>query len=260
MTKFDLHIHSCYSENLYGTRLLCPPSKSLPEDIIKVAIEKGIKVIAVTDHDNINGSLKALEVSNLRKYRGKIIVIPGVEVSSKDGHILAYGIYEDIPKGLSAKETIRRIKNIGGFAVAAHPFNVKFSLSEKCIKDNLNDLFGLEIANSHSFKNKFTENFVKRNNLKYTAGSDAHTLKEIGLCYGVIEEDICNKEEFIEAIKNKRIAHFHTHQRIILNIVCNIIPGAIHSFFYWKYKQFLALFSDKIFLPYKDKIKLERRD
>lgn len=253
LTKFDLHIHSCYSENLYGTRLLSPPSKSLPEDIIKTAIKKGIKVIAVTDHDNIHGSLKTLEISKLKKYRDKIIVIPGVEVSSKDGHILAYNVYENIPKNLNAKETIEFIKKKGGFAVAAHPFNIKFSLSEECVKENINSLFGLEIGNSHSLKNQFTNDYVKKNDLKYTISSDAHTLKEIGLCYGCIQKEINTKDEFLLALKNKNVHSFHTHQKIISNIVINTVPGAITSFLYWKYKQICSIFFKNTFLPYNDK-------
>jgi len=253
-TKFDLHIHSCYSENLYGTRLFSPPSKSLPEDIIKTAIKKGIKVIAVTDHDNINGSLKTIEISKQKKYEDKIIVIPSVEVSSKEGHILAYNIYENIPRNLTAKETIKLIKEKGGFAVAAHPFNIKFSLSKECIKENINSLFGLEIANSHSLKNKYTENYVKQNNLKYTVGSDAHTLNEIGLCYGTIQK-INSKDEFLLALKNGGIVSFHTHKKIISNILLNTVPGAINSFFYWKYQQICSLFFKNTFLPYKVKLK-----
>lgn len=252
-TKFDLHIHSCYSENLYSTRLFSPPSKSLPEDIINTAIKKGIRVIAVTDHDNINGSLKAIEISKLKKYRNKIIVIPAVEVSSKEGHILAYNIYENIPKNLTAKETIKLIKEKGGFAVAAHPFNIKFSLHEDCIKENIHSLFGLEIANSHSLKNQYTENYVKKNNLKYTVGSDAHTLKEIGLCYGSIQKEINTKDEFLLALKNKEVHSFHAHKKIISNILINTVPGAITSFLYWKYKQICWIFFKSTFLPYNDK-------
>jgi len=162
MTKFDLHIHSCYSENLLGTKLFSPPSKSLPEEIIKMAIKKGIKVIAITDHDNIVGSLRAIEISKQKLYKNKIIVIPGVEVSSKDGHILAYNVYENIPKNLTTEDTVEFIKSKGGFAVAAHPFNAKFSLKEDFIKKNIDSLFGLEIMNFRSVKNKYTINYVKK--------------------------------------------------------------------------------------------------
>ena len=254
MTKFDLHIHSCYSENLLGTKLFSPPSKSLPEEIIKMAIKKGIKVIAITDHDNIVGSLRAIEISKQKLYKNKIIVIPGVEVSSKDGHILAYNVYENIPKNLTTEDTVEFIKSKGGFAVAAHPFNAKFSLKEDFIKKNIDSLFGLEIINSRSLKNKYTIDYVKKNNLKYTVGSDAHTLREIGLCYGIIDDQINNKDDFIKVIKKNKSISFYIHKKNLLNSLWNIVFGSISSFSYWKYKQFCSFFSKDIFLPYQDKI------
>ena len=254
MTKFDLHIHSCYSQNLYGTRLWSPPSKSMPEDIIETAINKGIDVIAVTDHDNIIGSLKTIALSQSPKYKDKILVIPGVEVSSKEGHILAYNIYENIPQNLSAKETIDIINQKGGIAVAAHPFNVKYSLKQASVESNLDGLFALEMANCHSLKNDFTKKYIKKNKLRYTIGSDAHTLGEIGLIYGTTREEINSIDDLITILDSGKIEQSHYHTQVIWNILTKTVPGAIGSFFYWKFKQLHSLFRPKIFLPYKDRI------
>lgn len=249
MVKFDLHIHSCYSRNLYGTRLLCPPSKSLPEDIIKTALDKEIKVIAVTDHDNIVGSLRTLETANSKKYKGAIIVIPGVEVSTKDGHILAYNVYENIPRNLSAKETIEIIKKAGGVAVAAHPFNIKYSISTKNAQALQQELFAFEIANSHSLKNKYTKNYVEENDCNFTVGSDAHSLDEIGLCYGKTNEKIKSVKDILNVIENKGVDSFYTNDNKLLR---RVIPAAINSFVYWKKQQFKHIFNTDYFLPYMD--------
>jgi len=248
MNKFDLHIHSCYSNNLYGTKLLSPPSRSYPEDIIKRALSVGINIIAVTDHDNIIGSLRTIELAK-RKYKNKILVIPGVEISSKDGHILAYNIYEDIPKNLSAIKTIKLIKEKGGVAVAAHPFNMKFSLKEKLIIELKDEIFALEISNSHSLKNNFSSKFIKENNSAFTIGSDAHSLEEIGLCYGKIRYKINTIEEFLSYIKEKKVDLVHNYDKKILR---RVVPAAIKSFFYWKKKQLQYIFNKNIFLPYND--------
>ena len=245
--KFDLHIHSCYSKNLWGTKLFSPPSKSHPEDIIKTAIQRGLSIIAVTDHDNIKGSLKTLEIA--KKYKDQILVIPGVEVSSKDGHILAYNVYEDIPKNLPAKETIKIIKEKGGVAVAAHPFNLKFSLKKELIHELKDHLFALEAGNSHSFKNKEVQNFVKEHNLPHTIGSDAHSLSEIGLCHGTTQEKATSIEHFLEIIKEKELHSTHTYDK---RFILRTTKGAAKAFLHWKGKQFQSLFNKNVFLPYKD--------
>jgi len=106
--KCDLHIHSRYSYD----------SATTPKDIIDTAIKRGIQCVAITDHNNMKGSGEAAEYArNL-----PIIVIPGEEVKSKEGDILALGIREAIPDKLPSHETIRRIHNQGGIAIIAHPF------------------------------------------------------------------------------------------------------------------------------------------
>lgn len=247
MVKFDLHIHSCYSHNLYGTKLFSPPSISTPEDIVKIALSRGINVIAVTDHDNILGSLKALEVARSPKYKGKILVIPGVEVTSKNGHIVAYNVYDDIPKNLSAEKTIKLIKQKGGFAVAAHPFNIKYSIKRRFADKLLQDFFAFEIFNSHSLKNKYAKNYIENHKLAFTVGSDAHALKEIGLCYGVINKNIDSVEDFLCCIRDRQVDSFQSYNGRLL---VRLVPVALKSFFYWKTRQVKHLFNKSVFLPY----------
>lgn len=249
MTKFDLHIHSCYSHNLYGTRLLSPPSKSLPEDIIKTAILKGIRVIAVTDHDNIKGSLRTIEIANRKRYKNKILIIPGVEISSKDGHILAYNVYEDIPKYLSVEDTIKIIKEKGGVAVAAHPFNMKYCLKKNKIIELNKELFALELSNSHSLKNEYTKRYIKKNNYPFTIGSDAHSLSEIGLCYGKTNEIINSIQDMLNVIKNQKINSIYSYDK---KLFIRIISNTLMTFSFWKIQQFKSLFNKNVFLPYKD--------
>jgi len=81
---FDLHIHSKYST------LDCFVEV---DDIIKRAKARGLNGIAICDHDKIRGSLEALKYSSK-----EFLVIPGSEVSSDDGHILALGVKEVIQR------------------------------------------------------------------------------------------------------------------------------------------------------------------
>lgn len=95
MCKADLHLHTTYSD---GT---CTP-KQLVEH---VATATDLQVIAVTDHDAIKGAYIARDYAQ----EHGIDVIIGEEISSREGHILAYFIQERIAPGMSACDTIRAI-------------------------------------------------------------------------------------------------------------------------------------------------------
>src|SRR2546430_10833763 len=79
--------------------------------MIEAAIRRRLDGMIITDHDSVEGGLAGRRVA--RKYKG-FYVIPGSEVTSKAGHILAIGIQENVPKGLSLEETIERIHDLGG--------------------------------------------------------------------------------------------------------------------------------------------------
>src|SRR5690348_14224128 len=103
----DLHMHSIYSYD--GTA-------SVPA-ILGRAKALGLSVIAITDHDEIAGSLKAVELAP----QYGIEVIPGIEITTADGDLLAYNITEKVPPHLPVEETILRVGALGGFCIAAHP-------------------------------------------------------------------------------------------------------------------------------------------
>lgn len=104
----DLHMHTHYSD---GDDL---------DKVLDCAVAAGLDAIAITDHDEIAGALEARKRAHERRL--PIAVIPGIEVSSKDGHIGGLFVTQMIPKDLSAAETIDLIHQAGGLAVAHHPF------------------------------------------------------------------------------------------------------------------------------------------
>lgn len=73
--------------------------------MIEAAISQGLQGLVITDHDSVKGGLVGQRVA--RNYPD-FIVIPGIEVTSTAGHILAIGVKEEIPRGLQAGETIER--------------------------------------------------------------------------------------------------------------------------------------------------------
>ena len=106
--RADLHMHTTASDGW--------PS---PHQLVDQARRVGLDVIAVTDHDTIEGALRAAEYAARRT---GVQVIVGEEVSSRNGHIVGLFLEKRIRPGLSAAATVHAIHDQGGLAVAVHPF------------------------------------------------------------------------------------------------------------------------------------------
>jgi predicted metal-dependent phosphoesterase TrpH len=107
--RADLHMHTTASDGW--------PSPSQLVD--HAARRAGLNVIAVTDHDTIEGALRAAEHAAKRR---RLHVIVGEEVSSRDGHIIGLFLERRVKPGMSAAATVHAIHDQGGLAIAAHPF------------------------------------------------------------------------------------------------------------------------------------------
>ncbi len=191
--KIDLHVHTIYSGD----------STITPEKAVDTALQLGLDGIAITDHDNINVHEKILKNTDL-------LIIPGIEISSKDGHILGIGLLESIELGLTALETVEKIHQKGGIAVIPHPMNpIKHSLKKGVLKSINPD--ALEILNASTLP-PFTlqyrniEDYAKQKNIPQTGGSDAHIPSNIGKAYTLIETNKITIQNVISAIRNGKTA------------------------------------------------------
>jgi len=219
----DLHIHSKYSLN--ATHPNTKPSYlSELKDIFKVAQKKNISVLAITDHDNVKGGLTALK--EVKKFPN-ITIIPGIEVSSKNGHILALNVKENIKRNLSAEETIDKIIALGGYPVIAHPFDIALSLTKKNILSLDPKKFGMEIFNSRSILGyKKRKEFILKNKFPFTAGSDAHVPKNVGNANVKFDTTSTKVDDLIEDIKKRKISYFGKRSSLIKAGL-----NEIHTFF-----------------------------
>lgn len=104
----DLHIHTRYSDGIL-----------VPEEAVEIALAVGLQAIAITDHDVYYAWDKAYGYAQRNGY--DIEIIRAVELSTTDGHLLAYNVQDDVASGLSLLESIKEIHRQGGLAVAAHP-------------------------------------------------------------------------------------------------------------------------------------------
>jgi predicted metal-dependent phosphoesterase TrpH len=109
MGMADIHIHTIYSYDATTT----------VRGVLRQASNVGFDVIAITDHDDIRGAFDARELAS----QYNLEVIPGVEINTSDGHLLALFIEKIPPRDLSLAETLKIIGDMGGIAIAPHPFN-----------------------------------------------------------------------------------------------------------------------------------------
>jgi len=185
----ELHVHSTHSDGRDSVRKL-----------LESAIEKRIGAISITDHDTINGSLEAVELVNEEYY--PLVVIPGIEISTNDGHLLAYGIREDFDSGMSMEDTIREVRKAGGVSVIAHPFQIHrrgiFSL-----KKVIRAVDAIEVFNAKFYIgicNRIASYIAKKYGISGIAGSDAHSAKSLG--YGLtILYNANNSDSALEDIR-----------------------------------------------------------
>ncbi len=174
MGTADLHVHSIYSGDATTT----------VRAILKQAADVGLNVIAITDHDEIRGSLEAQELAP--KYG--VEVIPGAEVSTKEGHLVALFIKTLPPAGLSLIDTLIHIGKQGGVAIAPHPFNhLPNSLSMEAVLGALTNPRAKGALKGIETHNMGTQNFDKIAQklsiylpLAKIASSDAHIFWAIG--------------------------------------------------------------------------------
>ncbi|NWF63593.1 MAG: PHP domain-containing protein [Chloroflexi bacterium] len=195
----DLHIHTIYSYD--GTATVSA--------VLRRAKNIGLNVIAITDHDEIAG---ALEAEKLAPHYG-VEVIPGSEITTTEGDLLALNITEKIQPGLSLIETLLRVKDQGGVAIAAHPMaggmGMK-SLSPASILRALKHpvagktLVGIETYNGSAIdrlSNHYAQVFASTLPIAHIGNSDAHTIDTIG--FGATEFPGATAADLLHAMREQ---------------------------------------------------------
>ncbi len=184
-----------------------------PKDLIYYAKKRVLNAVAVTDHNSLEGAYKIAKDTNF-------LVIPGMEVSSSDGHIVALNVSELIPKGFSAPETVLRIHKAGGIAIACHPY----AYFKGSLKGNVCETFdAIEIINARAFPfkrsvKKATQT-ANRLNLSRVGGTDAHYGPQIGYGYTVIEAEEASVEAIAKAIVEGHCQPFGQAVPFTLNLM-----------------------------------------
>jgi len=199
----DLHIHTIYSYD--GTA-------SVPA-VLTRARQIGLDVIAITDHDEIIGSLKAVDLAPAFG----VEVIPGTEVTTAEGDLLALNVTQKIERNLTLIETVFKVSELGGFCIAPHPMSngigmkslSAYSISKALHKSTVaQTLIAIETYNATTLdrnSNHYARILADWLDITPTASSDAHIVEAIGL--GVTEFDGRTAQDLLTALQNGNVRH-----------------------------------------------------
>ncbi len=184
--RADLQVHTDRGDGMMSARKLFD----------HIQATRCLDVVAITDHDDIGGALHARDTWARGNY--SFDFVPGIEVTSRAGHVLALWVEEQIPALRPLDETIERIHAAGGLAVIPHPFSMATrSVGRRSLESVLSQgrpetrPDGLELANPIAFGWDCGERARRLNaerwRLAETGGSDAHFLESVGIACTTFE-------------------------------------------------------------------------
>jgi len=187
--RVDLHTHTCFS----------PDSLTQPAALIARARQIGLDRVAITDHNTIEGALAARQLA-------PDLIIVGQEIdTAAGGELIAYFLQEQVPPGLALDETICRLRAQGAVISISHPVD-RFrnsALGERHTLEIIDRVDALEVLNARCLlaaDNARAAALAARHGKAITAGSDAHTLDEVGRAYLIMPPFRDRPEAFLVAL------------------------------------------------------------
>ena len=189
--RVDLHVHSRYS----------PDGTASVDELVARAVEIRLDGLALTDHNSVAGHPRLAELQG--RYP-QLLLVPGVEVSTSDGHLLAFGIRQPPDPGLPVAETVARVLAAGGVAVPAHPFRRVHGIGGRLA--GAVPVPALEALNAHNrpAANDRARRLARVRGRGSTGGSDAHQVAEVGGAWTEFPEEVASVPTLLEALRAGR--------------------------------------------------------
>jgi predicted metal-dependent phosphoesterase TrpH len=202
--KLDMHTHSEFS----------PDSRTKIASQARRIKELGLDVVCATDHNTIEGGLR------LREAADGFRVIVGAEILSRDGEIIGLFLEKDVPRRLSAEETIARIKDQGGVVSVPHPFsrNRLNHIRRSALERVKHDIDAIEVFNAREAfmgDNLRAAAFAQEHGIAGAVGSDAHRTRELGQAWLEVD-DFVDRDGFVAALRSGTVNGTLTGQLIHL--------------------------------------------
>lgn len=194
--RVDLHNHTRFSSD----------GRLAPGELLELAAEAGIACVAVTDHDVIDGALECLSLAERSADLPR--VIPGIEISTRSGEIIALYVTERVPSGLSVEETAIAVRERGGLVYLPHPFDRlrRAAITSEAREEAAALADIVEVRNGRTLRRSFDDAalaLAARLGKTMGAGSDAHYAAEVGLCYMNVSE-VPERDTLLDLLRRGR--------------------------------------------------------
>jgi predicted metal-dependent phosphoesterase TrpH len=172
------------------------------EEVIERCLEVGINCLSVADHNAIEGAMKLKEMAPFS-------IIVSEEILTLDGEIIGMFLSQEIPKKLSAEETVAQIKAQGGLVCIPHPCDrLRLAVRDQVFKDIMPEVDIIEVFNARTLSPDSSTKawqMAQRYGKLASAGSDAHTPSEIGNAFVEMPE-FKTKDEFLTSLAQGKIS------------------------------------------------------
>lgn len=189
--RLDLHVHSTYS----------PDGRSSIDEHVARLATLGLDGLALTDHNTTAGHPRLRE---LQRERPELLLLPGVEVSTAEGHLLVYGVEDAPPERRPVDETIDWCRSHGGVAVLAHPFRWAHGVGrEVTVRARVP---AIETTNGHDGRRADARAaaVAAQRSLGSTGGSDAHTALDLDRATTRFPEGATAVDDLLQALARGR--------------------------------------------------------
>lgn len=184
----DLHVHTTVSS--------C--SSLSAEDILTQARFRGLDGVCITDHDS-TGVLS--QISEGFQSDG-LLVLVGMEYGTPQGDFLVFGQIDNLPEGLDAPRLLSEVSKLGGATIAAHPFRGWRPTDTRIFEHANRPLIEVDNGRNTQFENDKASVLAQKLGLTCVAGSDAHTLAELGTFPTRFTVPIASRDELVYALNH----------------------------------------------------------
>jgi predicted metal-dependent phosphoesterase TrpH len=192
----DLHCHSRFSAD----------GVAEPESLISEARAKGLNGFAITDH-NTCACVDYFEQHGHLNKEGLpvdgLLIIPGQEITTAEGHLLALGVRLPDLKGIPALEAVELIHQAGGLAIPPHPYDFFRAGIREPVLETL-EIDALEVFNAATTLKRYNRQafkYAQGRGLPMTAASDAHDSEALGTAYSILEAEEFSVAGVLNAIR-----------------------------------------------------------